>query len=555
MTEQSWLEVVLPGGKREQVPLGDDLLTISRRFQTHFPSTVVAATIDNELKELNYRPEKGGRLEFLDLYHPEGMRIYHRSLTFLLIAAAKEMFPQGRLSIEHSLGKGLYCELHKKTPLTKKEVEKLELRMRELVEADVPFPKEQLPLEEAISYFRQEGYEDKVRLLKYREKPYLNVYSCDRVKEYLYGYLIPSSGYLKTFSLQYHMPGLVLRFPDDHAPDLIPPYVEQPKLFSIFRESEKWCDIMGVATVGALNDHIGAGKGEELVRLAEALHEKKVAQIADMICNREDQIRLILIAGPSSSGKTTFAQRLSIQLRVNGLRPVSISLDDYFVDREQTPRNEEGQLDFEALEAIDLGLFNEQLTAMIQGEEVEVPCYNFKLGKRENRGHRVQVGYSQPIIIEGIHGLNERLTSSVPRDKKFKVYISALTSLNIDQHNRIPTTDGRIIRRIVRDSQFRGHDAGTTIKLWPLVRRGEEKNIFPFQEEADVMFNSALIYELAVLKKYAEPLLESVDPTKPEYLVAKRLLKFLKCFLTLDHVEIPCTSILSEFIGGSCLIP
>lgn len=548
------ITVLLPGNRSQTVETSGDLLGLSRDFQQYYQTPIVAAKLGNQLKELSFCPDCACEVEFLDLTHPEGMRIYQRSLTYLLLMAAQELFPEGVIFIEHSLGKGLYCELQKEPVLTEEDVIRLEEKMRELVQKDLPIVKERWPLEEAIKYFAEIGLEDKSQLLRYRQKPYLNVYCCGPFKDYLYGYLVPSTGSLKVFSLKYHMPGLILQFPDEAAPQEPAPYVERTKLFTIFREAEQWGRILGVATAGALNDHIVAGRGGELVRLNEALHEKKIAQIADTICNQREQIRVILIAGPSSSGKTTFAQRLSIQLKVNGIQPISISLDDYFVDREHTPLDENGQYDFEALEAIDLKLFNEQLMAIIQGKKVNLPSYNFKLGKREYLGRTVQIGPEQPIIIEGIHGLNERLTAAVPRDRKFKIYISALTVLNLDRHNRIPTTDVRVLRRIVRDSQFRGHDAATTLRLWPLVRRGEEKNIFPFQEEADIMFNSALVYELAVLKPYAEPLLEKIDETMPEFIAAKRLLKFLEGFVPLKDVEIPCTSILKEFVGGSCLV-
>lgn len=549
------ISVLLPGNRVQTVAAGEHLLSLSKQFQQYYQTPIVAAKLGNLLKELTFKPDPPAEIKFLDLIHPEGMRIYQRSLTYLLIMAAKELFPGCVVSIEHSLGKGLYCEIYKEPVLTEEDVIRLEDKMRELAELDLPIVKKQWPLEEAIDYFAKAGLPDKAQLLRYRQKSYLNVYCCRDFKDYLYGYLVPSTGYLKVFALRYHMPGLVLQFPDDTNPLRLAGYVERPKLFTVFREAEQWGRILGVATAGALNDHIMAGRGEELVRLNEALHEKKIAQIADNIFHQREQIRVILIAGPSSSGKTTFAQRLSIQLRVNGMQPISISLDDYFVDREHTPRDEQGQLDFEALEAIDLKLFNEQLAAIIQGKKVDLPSYNFKLGKREYLGRTVQIGPEQPIIIEGIHGLNERLTASIPRDRKYKIYISALTSLNIDRHNRIPTTDVRVLRRIVRDSQFRGHDAATTLRMWPLVRRGEEKNIFPFQEDADIMFNSALVYELAILKQYAEPLLQEIDSSVPEFVTANRLLKFLGGFVPLKDVEIPCTSILKEFVGGSCLVP
>lgn len=548
------LRVILPNGAKEKRGLGENLASLSEGFQKYYLSPIVAAKFNNELKELSFKPEAPGEIVFLDLTHSEGMRIYQRSLTFLLIVATKELFPDAVLSIEHSLGKGLYCELHKEPVLTEEDVVELEKKMIELVELNLPITKEQWPLEKAINYFKSVNLFDKAQLLKYRQKDYLNMYSCGAVKDYLYGYLVPSTGCLKVFGFKYHMPGLEIKFPDEKNPNQLAEYEERPKLFTVFREAEQWGRILDVMTAGALNDFIVAGRGSELLWLNEALHEKKIALIADAITNQKEQAKIILIAGPSSSGKTTFAQRLSIQLRVNGLKPISISLDDYFVDREFTPKDENGQWDFEAIEAIELDLFNKQLSAIIQGKEVELPSYNFKLGKREYLGRKVQIGAEQPVIIEGIHGLNERLTASIPRDRKFKIYISAITSLNIDRHNRIPTTDVRILRRLIRDYQFRGNDATKTLKMWPMVRRGEEKNIFPFQEEADVMFNSALVYELAILKKYAEPMLQTVDQSLPEYITAKRLLGFLECFIPLKDVEIPSNSILKEFIGGSCLI-
>jgi len=516
---------------------------------------IVAAIVGKDLRELSFCLTEDTTIMPVDLTHVDGVRIYSRSLMMVFIRAAKEIFPHCQVRIMYSLSKGLYGELYIGRSLLEKDLRQIEQRMRTIIAADEKIEKLRMPVEEAIKIFEEEGLTDKVKLMGYKQTKEISVYRCGDYYYYYFGYMLPSTGFLKEFELLFHLPGFILRFPSQASPEKVPPYVEQRKLSQVFYEYEKWGEVLGVSDLASLNRLIEAKKGEELIRLAEALQEKKIAQIADEITRDRERVRLVMIAGPSSSGKTTFTQRLAIQLRVNGVRPVSLSLDDYFVSREFTPRNEKGEPDFEALEAIDLDLFNEQLADLIMGEKVEIPRFNFMKGEREYRGEVLQIKPDQPILIEGIHGLNERLTQTVPKDRKFKVYISALTSLNIDQHNRIPTTDGRIIRRIVRDSQFRGHDAGTTIKLWPLVRRGEEKNIFPFQEEADVMFNSALIYELAVLKKYAEPLLESVDPTKPEYLVAKRLLKFLKCFLTLDHVEIPCTSILSEFIGGSCLVP
>lgn len=534
------------------VPKGISLLELSRQVEEQYESAIVAAKVNNVLKDLSFRIEEDSHIDFIDLTTDDGFRIYQRSVSFLLIKAVGEVFPQATITIEHSISKGLYCELHGIDPLTEKDVQAIERRMKEMVEEDIEFHMDIVPLPEALKLFEKEGQLDKVKLLKYRNLPTIKIYSCGWLRDYFYGIMVPSTGYLKHFELKFYMPGFILRYPDKSDPTTIPEYKEQPKLFSVFREAEKWAKILEIEDVGSLNDHIAAGYGDELIRISEALHEKKIAQLADMITNERNQIRLILIAGPSSSGKTTFAQRLSVQLRVNNVKPISISLDDYFVSRDKTPLDENGEPDFEALEAIDLDLFNEQLTKLIQGVEVELPVFNFLTGQREYRGKKVKIKRDQPIIIEGIHGLNDVLTSAIPRGSKFKIYISALTQLNIDNHNRIPTTDARIIRRIVRDNQFRSHDALKTIKLWPKVRRGEEKNIFPFQEDADVMFNSHLPYELAVLKRYAEPLLAEIAPSEPEFSEAKRLLKFLSYFLPLDDSAIPNNSIIREFIGSSC---
>lgn len=535
-----------------EVPKGTSLLELSRQFQPAYSSPIVAAIVDNHIRELSYSLNQDCQVEWLDLSTEDGLRVYRRSLSFVLIKACRDLFPDGCLNIHHSLGNGLYCELRRDYPTDEAVVRRIEAQMREIVAADLPFIKQTLPKQTAIELFEREGQPDKARLLKYREVDTVNVYSLAGLHDYFYGHMVPSTGYLQKFALLFYPPGMILQTPEKENPNKVRPYVEQPKLSKVFREAEQWADILEVTDVGALNDVIAAGKIGELIRIAEALHEKKLAQIADEITAREAQLRLILIAGPSSSGKTTFAQRLSIQLRVNGLRPVSISLDDYFVNRELTPKDENGNYDFEALDAIDIPLFNQQLTKLIQGEEVELPVYNFRTGRREYNGRRIRISSKQPIIIEGIHGLNDRLTEAISRDNKFKIYVSALTQLNIDSHNRIPTTDTRIIRRIVRDHQFRGHSALKTIWQWPSVRRGEERNIFPFQEEADVMFNSSLIYELAVLRKYAEPLLREIEPTVPEFVEARRLLKFLSYFLPVSDEEVPSNSILREFIGGSC---
>lgn len=552
MEHQMTLKITSSDGTVTEVLKGTPLLALSRRFQPVHSSPIVAAIVDNHIRELSCQVERDCRVDWIDLSSEDGLRIYRRSLSFILIKACQELFPDGCLNIQHSLSNGLYCELRCQYPADETVVSQVEASMREIVAADLPFVKQVLPKEEAIALFEREGQLEKARLLRFKESDAVNVYSLGGLHNYFYGHMVPSTGYLRKFRLLPYWPGMILQSPEKEDPTEIRAYVPQPKLARIFQEAEEWADILEVADVGALNSMIEAGRICELIRIAEALHEKKLAQIADAITARGDKLRLILIAGPSSSGKTTFAQRLSIQLRVNGLRPVSISLDDYFVDRDLTPKDEDGNYDFEALDAIDILLFNQQLTELIQGQEVELPTYNFKTGQREFLGRKIRIDAKQPIIIEGIHGLNDRLTQSIPRENKFKVYVSALTQLNIDNHNRIPTTDTRIIRRMVRDHQFRGHSPLKTIWQWPSVRRGEERNIFPYQEEADIMFNSSLIYELAVLRKYAEPLLREIDPTMPEYLEARRLVKFLGYFLPVPDADVPSNSILREFIGGSC---
>lgn len=542
------------GGVTRAYPAGASLARIAGDFEIANEAVIVAAKLNNEFHDLRYIPDCGGKLTFVDLRDEDGVRVYSRSLCLILTRAAEEVFPGCKVRLEHSLCGGIYGEVYCRNnkPFTEKDLAAIAARMRKIIAADEPIVKETVSLEKAIALFEAKGATDKVRLLKYKSVPEVHLYHCGAYTDYYYGYMVPSAGYLRLFELKYYLPGFILRYPIKESPVAIPPFQEQRKLAHIFYEFEKWGQILEINDVGSLNEQVAAGKGSNLIRIAEALHEKKIAQIADKIAVDRERNRIILIAGPSSSGKTTFAQRLLVQLLVNGLKPISISIDDYFVDRFHTPIGPDGLPDYECLEAIDIALFNEHLSALIQGTPVKLPCYNFQKGVREERDEYTEVLDQQPIVIEGIHGLNDRLTEGIPKDQKFKIYISALTQLNIDDHNRIPTTDNRIIRRIVRDNQFRGHDALKTIGLWPMVRRGEEKYIFPYQEEADVMFNSALIYELAVLKRYAEPLLRKIAPDEPEYGEAKRLLKFLSYFLPLNDCEVPLNSILREFIGNSC---
>lgn len=540
-----------PTGHEVQVARGTLLADLARQYESPESGPIVAAICDNELRDLNDSLREDCQVEFVDLRTDDGQRIYQRSVVMVLIKAAMDVLKDARVTIEHSLSNGLYGEIHRDPPVGEAEIKAIEARMRELVAQDIPFTKKEVTKEEAIRYFESIGADDKVKLLRYRQSETATLYTFCDIKDYFYGYMVPSSGYLSKFRLRFYLPGFVLQIPAKHAPQLIPPYCEQPKLAAIYREAERWGEIEEVGYVGALNEKIDRGEAGDLIRLAEALHEKKIAHIADQICDTRGAARVILIAGPSASGKTTFAQRLSIHLRVNGLRPVAISLDDYFLDREQTPKDEEGNYDFESIEAIDLDLFNEDLAKLIQGKPVNLPTFDFREGRRKYLGKILQISEEQPIILEGIHGLNDRLTQSIPSGNKFKIYVSCLTQLNLDSHNRIPTTDVRKIRRICRDYQFRNHGAEETLQMWPRVRRGEERNIFPFQENADAMFNSALPYELAVLKPIAEPLLQKIDRSSRQYVEAKRLLKFLSYFLPLSDAEVPSTSIIREFIGGS----
>ncbi|MCX7780987.1 MAG: nucleoside kinase [Negativicutes bacterium] len=547
-----YVSVQFMDGTVKQYPCGTTLLEIAGEVQPLHTAPIVAAKVNNDLKDLQSRINHDCRVDFVDLTTDAGIKVYQRSLAFVMITAAQDVFPEGEVTVEHSLSKGFYCELHLGREISAEDVMKIKRRMQELIAGNIPIVRCSYPLEEAIRLFESKGRPEKVKLLKQLKRDKVSIYYCGNAYDYFYGTMAPNTSYLKVFDLTYFAPGFILRFPEKEQPDKLPAFVAQPKLARVFREAEQWAKILHCDYVATLNEHVQSGQGGDIVRIAEALHEKKIAQIADYIAEHQREARVILVAGPSSSGKTTFAQRLSIQLRVNGLRPVPISIDDYFIDRDRTPRDEAGNYDFENIEAIDLELFNQDITSLLRGEMVELPSYNFTKGEREYKGRRIRIDQDQPLIIEGIHGLNERLTEAVPREQKVKIYISALTQLSIDSHNRIPTTDTRLIRRIVRDSQFRAHDALATLKLWPAVRRGEDRNIFPFQEEADIMFNSALIYELGVLKKYAEPLLGQVQQEQPEYSEARRLLNFLEYFADIADEEVPANSILREFIGNCC---
>lgn len=546
------IKVTFPDRSEVNVPEGISLMELSKDFEKKFVSAIVAAKVNHDIKELSFHLSESCEVDLIDLTNEDGMRIYRRSLYFILIKAVNDVFPDRKVVISHSISNGVYCEIKGDKELTENDVKMIESRMLELVKQRIPFIKRIMSAEEAKEIFTKSGRSDRYHAIEHRRKPYVTIYSCGGFEDYFYGYMAPDTGYVKIFALKYYAPGLIIRFPEKSNPDVLPKFKELKRLFNIFQEYKRWGHILGVDNVGDLNDMVKAGQVNDIIRISEALHEKKIAQIADMVTGSPHKKRIVLISGPSSSGKTTFAHRLEIQLRVNGLKPVTISLDDYFVNREDNPIDENGDYDYEALEAIDIKLFNQHLADLIAGREIEVPIFNFPEGHREGTGRKLRISDDQILIIEGIHGLNERLTSSIPRESKFKIYISALTSMNIDNHNRIPSTETRIIRRIVRDFQFRGCSAINTIKRWPSVRRGEEKNIFPFQEEADVMFNSSLVYELSALKVLAEPLLAEVDSSCPEYSEARRLIGFLSYFLVIESREIPLNSIIREFVGGSC---
>lgn len=546
------IEIIFPDGYKINVPEGTSLIELAENEQKNFISKIVAAKVNNILRELTFPLHNSCRVKFIDLTDSDGLLIYSRSLCFLLIKAVNDLYPKHELSINHTISKGLFCEI-KDLTLTENTVQKIERRMRKLVRDKIPFIKKVLPLKEAMELFKKKGRMDRFHAIEHRKKPYATIYDCGGLEDYFYGYMVPHTGYLNIFALKHYRHGFIIMFPRKSNPDILPEYKNQDRVFNILEENKRWGKILGVENVGALNDKVADKLIYDLIKVNEALHEKKVANIADMISSKHPKKRIILISGPSSSGKTTFAQRLSIQLRVNGLKPVIVSLDDYFVDREQTPLDENGEYDFEALEAIDLELFNLHLIDLIAEKKVNMPIFNFHTGCREkNKFRTLKINEDHLLIIEGIHALNKKLTASVPDEIKFKIFASVLTSLNIDDHNRIPTTDMRMIRRIARDFQFRGSDALSTIRRWPSVRRGEEKNILPFQSEADVMFNSSLIYELGVLKSHVETLLAEITPEYTEFSEAKRLIEFLSYFLPIDSKKVPLNSILREFIGGSC---
>ncbi len=515
---------------------------------------ILGAFVNNKVRELDYTVFKPKVVEFFDLESIEGQKMYQRSLCFLLTKALFDVDKNLKITIDHSISKGFYCELstldNKDFKPNEELVNKIKTRMKQLVDVKLPINRKEVLTDKAVEIFKSQGLTERVQLLEDRGRFFSSVFSIDGFQDYYTSYLVSNTKYLTVFDLVLYYDGLLLRFPTDFKTMEISPIEKQQKLFDVFREYKSWGKLLGINTVDSLNRAVKAGHEGIVIKVAEALHEKKIAQIADLIKQREG-IRLVLIAGPSSSGKTTTSKRLCVQLMVAGLKPVQISLDNYFVDRERTPRDEKGEYDFEALEAVDYQQFNKDILDLSAGKRVEMPFYNFHTGKREYRGEFLTADDKTVFVVEGIHGLNPTMSQMIPKENKFKIYVSALTPIAIDSHNRIATTDNRLLRRIVRDFRYRHYSAQETIKRWPSVRRGENKNIFPFQEEADVMFNSALPYELGVLKVYAEPVLQSVTERMPEYAEAQRLITFLSYFKEFPDEEIPPTSILREFLTGS----
>ena len=510
----------------------------------------LGVTVQGRTYPLNGRVEEYAHAKILTYADEEGRRIYERTLQFIFLAAAHRLYPGERVRIRHSFGQGLYIDLPKLT-VTLAMVSRLEAEMRAIVEANLPIERVTVSKEDAEAYFADSGQADRLRILKYRKFNHFTLYKIDDLEDYFYGEMTPSTGYIQVFALHEYAPGIILQQPDVKNPSRPAPFLDLPMLIRTYSETAEWNAILNCENAADLNEMILNRRLREFIRVNEALQERKIQRIADAFI--ESGARLLLIAGPSSSGKTTFSHRMSIALRVQGLRPVKISLDDYYLDRDKIPREPDGSVDLERIETLDIDLLCDHLDRLLQGETVQVPEFDFREGKRTERTHAFYVEPDQPIIIEGIHGLNDRLTATVPRRLKFKVYISALTMLNLDDHNRIRTTDARLLRRIVRDSQFRGTSPEATMEMWPSVRRGEEKYIVPFQEEADVMFNSTLSYELPIMKKYAYPALLAITPDSPHYTLAQRLVKFLNYIQTADvEDEIPVNSILREFIGGCC---
>lgn len=537
-----------------EFPEGSSLLDIYNGFNLAMPYGPVSAKVNNKVESLDFRVYYNKDIEFLDITSSSGMRTYVRSLFFVLVKAVEELYPQGNISLEHPISKGYFCKLHIDRTIGLDDVQRIKQKMQEIIAADIPYTRTECHTEKVVRLFEERGMPDKARLLDTYGQLYSYYYQLGDTVDCYYSSLVPSTGYIRLFDIVKYYDGLLLRIPSRENPTKLEEVVKQEKMLEVFQEYHRWNQILGISTVGDLNVACNEGHATDLINVSEALQEKKIAQIADEITHRNQdgkRVKLVLISGPSSSGKTTFSKRLSIQLMTNGLKPYPISLDDYFVNRNDTPLDENGKHDFESLYAVDLPFFEEQLTTLLNGGEVELPRYNFTTGKREMSGKKLRIDEHMILIIEGIHALNPALTPHIPNENKYKVYVSALTTILLDNHNYIPTTDNRLLRRIIRDYKYRSYSAEETIARWPSVRAGEEKWIFPYQENADAMFNSALLFELAVLKDYVEPVLRKVPNRCPEYSEAHRLLRFLNYFVSVQDKELPPTSLLREFLGGS----
>lgn len=545
---------VTAGQSIYEVEEGTTLEQLAKQLQKKEEPVILLAYMDGKLTELFTEIKKDCHVRFVTLKEEAGYMAYKRTATFIFLKACEDLLGKGestKIAIDYSIGNSIFCDFSSmERVVDDKFAHSIQKRMEQLYESDLPITKRSLDTDQASRYFDSVGFKGKRELFKFRRESKTNIYSMDGYDNYFYGYMAPSTGYIPTFLVSAYQHGVVLQIPKRKQTEEIVPFTPQPKLFHVMQRSREWTKTMGVDTVGALNDEITYGNINHLILLQEGLQEKLLADIADEIVSKNK--RIILIAGPSSSGKTTFSHRLSIQLEIAGLTPHPVSMDDYFLDRELSPRDENGNYNFETIASLDVDLLTKHINQLLNGEEVDVPSYNFVTGKREYHGHKLKIGQKDVLVMEGIHGLNGTLTNEIPEDAKYRIYVSALNQINLDEHNRIPSSDGRLLRRIVRDAMTRGNDARETISRWDSVRKGEEDNIFPYQEEADVMFNSAQVYEIAVLKQYAEPLLFAVPKDCPEYQEAKRLLKFLEYFLNIPSEAIPKTSLLREFIGGSC---
>ena len=548
------MEYVTIRGERKEYATGTTYLQIAQEYQPQYEDDIMLVSVNGKLRELHKTLDRECTLEFITTAEKPGMQAYQRSAKLIMLKAFYEIVGKDqieKLSVDFSLGKGLFVDVKGNFQLTQELLDRVKRKMTEYVDQEIPIMKRSVNTDEAVGLFERHGMYDKASLFKYRMSSRVNLYSIGGFEDYFYGYMAQNTGYIRYFDLVLYGGGFVLMLPTMKNPRQVPSFEPSEKLFGVLRESSAWGEKLGIGDVGALNDDIARGNANDLILIQEALQEKKIGQIAEMIAGRPEK-KFVMIAGPSSSGKTTFSHRLCIQLRALGMKPHAIGVDDYFVNRVDSPRDAQGNYNYEILECLDIALFNRDMTDLLAGKTVELPHYNFITGIREYKGDRLTLGPEDILVIEGIHCLNDKLSYTLPRESKFKIYISALTQLNIDEHNRIPSTDGRLIRRMVRDARTRGATAQDTIRRWPSVRRGEEENIFPYQEDADIMFNSALVYELAVLKQYAQPLLFQIPKNSPEYLEAKRLLKFLDYFLGISSEDIPHNSIVREFIGGSC---